>query len=90
MFIFNKCTHVPHDGKLSHFIIHKFSYYFACQTVFVIRLMERREANIFCQKLFGEIFNEMTHLLSERNQIDERKILLEISVFPTVRKKTKL
>ena len=78
MFIFDKCTHVPHDGKLSHFIIHKFSYYFACQTVFVIRLMERREANIFVQNLLGEIFNEMTHLLSKEIKLMKENFCTEV------------
>ena len=31
----------------SNIIIHKISYYFACQTLFVMRLMDSREANIF-------------------------------------------
>ena len=31
-------------------IIQKCSYYFACQTLFVMRLMDSREANIFCPK----------------------------------------
>ena len=34
----------------SNIIIHKISYYFACQTLFVMRLMDSREANIFLSK----------------------------------------